>query len=80
MSQYLLKHLRVEMDWSNYAKKADLKGTTDIDTSRVISKTNLISWKTKVDNLYIVKLKTVPADLTMISNEVNNVVVEKCIW
>ena len=48
------------MDWSNYAKKADLKGTTDIDTSRVISKTNLISWKTKVD-------------LTMISNEVKNV-------
>ena len=68
------------MDWSNYAKKADLKGTTDIDTSRVISKTNLISWKTKVDNLDIVKLKTVPADLTMISNEVNNVAVEKCIW
>lgn len=68
------------MDWSNYAKKTDLKGTTDIDTSRVISKTNLISWKTKVDNLDIVKLKTVPADLTMISNEVNNVVVEKCIW
>ena len=79
MSQYLLKHVRVEMDRSNYAKKADLKGTTDIDTSRVISKTNLISWKTKVDNLDIVKLKTVPADLTMISNEVNNVVVEKCI-
>ena len=45
----------------------------------MISKTNLISWKTKVDNVDIVKLKTVPADLTMISNEVNNVVVEKCI-
>ena len=79
MSQYLLKHVRVEMDRSNYAKKAGLKGTTDIDTSRLISKTNLISWKTKADNLDIVKLKTVPADLTMISNAMNNVVIEKCI-
>ena len=44
--------------------KVDLKGATGIDTSLVASKTDLVSLKTKVGNLDVYKLKTVPADLS----------------
>ena len=47
--------------------KGDLKGATGIDTS-------LASLKTKVDNLDINKIKTVPADLSQLSNVMDNVV------
>ena len=57
--------------------KAELKGATDIDTSMLASKTDLASCKTKVDNLYVDKLKTIPADLSNPRNVVGNDVVKK---
>ena len=48
MSQYFLDlyersggNLKVELNLYNYATAADMKGTTDIDTSTLPSKTNL---------------------------------------
>ena len=64
------------MDLSNYATKADLKGATGTDTSTLVLKTDLASLKTKVDNLDVYKLKTVPADLSKLSNVVDNNVVK----
>ena len=55
-------NVKIELDLSNYATKADLNGATDIDTSTLASKTDLASLKTKVDNLDVDKLKTVPID------------------
>ena len=52
--------------------KGDLKGATGIDTS-------LASLKTKVDNLDINKIKTVPADLSQLSNVMDNDVVKKTV-
>ena len=46
---------------SNYETKADLKGATGIDTSRLVLQTALVILKTKVDDLDVDKLKTVPA-------------------
>lgn len=45
------KNTKTELDLSNYAKKADLKGTTGIDTSTLPSKRDLTSLETKSDNL-----------------------------
>ena len=54
-------NVKVQLDLSNYAMKAHLKGATSIDTSTLASKTDLAGLKTKVDNLDVNKLKTVSA-------------------
>ena len=55
-------NVKAESDLPNYATKADLKGAAGIDTSMLTSKADLASLKTKVDNLNVDKLKTVPAN------------------
>lgn len=57
----------VELDLSNYDANADLKGATGIETSIEAAKTDLACLKTKVDNLGVDKLKTVPAGLSKLS-------------
>ena len=52
----------VTSDPSNHARKADLKEATGIDTSTLVSKPVLTSSQTKVHNLDVDKLMTVPAD------------------
>ena len=71
------KNIKVELDLSNYATKADLKNITDVDVSNYASKTNLAALKTEVDKIDIDKLKTVPTDLAKLSNVVKNNVVKK---
>ena len=84
MSQYFPKpykqfgwDINVKVNISNYATKADIKNITHVDTSSFALKTNLASLKTKVDKLGIDKLVPVPADLSKLSNVVNNEVVKK---
>ena len=84
MSQYFSKtyefsgrNIKVDLDLFNYAKKAYLKGETGIDTSMLLSKTNLASLRTKIDNLDVDKLKTVSADLSKLCNVVDNNVAKK---
>ena len=60
-----------------YATKADVKNITHIDTSSFALKTNLANLKTEVDKLDIDKLVPVSADLSKLSNVVNNGVVKK---
>ena len=69
MNQYFLKpfeHFRkdieVELDLTNYARKHDLKSV----------KTNLAGLKEEVDKIGINKLKALPADLSKLSNVVDN--------
>ena len=84
MSQYFPKpyepfggDINVKVDLSNYATKADVKNITHIDTSNFVLKTNLANLKSEVDELDIDKLVPVPADLSKLSNVVNNDVVKK---
>ena len=70
-------NVKIQMDLSNYETKAKLKGATGIYTSRLASKTDLVSLKTKTDNLVLDKLKTAPADLSKPSNVVDNDVIKK---
>ena len=71
------RNIKVELDLTNYATKTDLKNITHTDVSIFASKTNLLALKTKVDKIDVDKLKTVPDDLTKLSNVVKNKVVKK---
>ena len=84
MSKYFPKLLRsygenikVKTDLSNYATKTNIKNITHVDTSNFGSKTNLANLKTEVNKLDIGKLKTVPVDLSKLSNVVKNEVIKK---
>ena len=63
MSEYFPKpkslgaYVKVELDLSNYATKADLKNITGVDTSDFAKKTDLANLKSDVDKLDINKLK-----------------------
>ena len=77
MSQYFSKpyrssegNVKVELDLSSYATKAELRNTTGIDTSNFALKSNLASLKTEVDKINVDKLKTVPVGLSKLSNVV----------
>ena len=86
MSKYFPKPLRsfggnnnVKVDLSNYATKTNLKNVTHVDISSFALKTNLASLKSEVDKLDTGRLKTVPVDLSKLSNVVKNQVVKKTV-
>ena len=67
----------VKVDLSKYARKADIKNITPVDTSNFALQTNLATLKTEVYKLDTDKLKTVPVDLYKLTNVVKNEVVKK---
>ena len=69
--------INVKVDLSNYATKANLKNATEIDSSKLALKSNLANLKAKVDKIDVGKLKTVPIDLSKLSNVVSNDVAKK---
>ena len=71
--------IRVNLDLSNYATKANLKGATEVSTPNLALKSNSAKLMAEVEKIDIDKLKTAPADLSKLSNVLNNVVKELCI-
>ena len=57
--------------------KDDIKNTAHVDTSNFALKTDLANLKTEVDTLDADKLKTVPVDLSKLSNVIKNKVIKK---
>ena len=77
MTQYFPKpyepfggDINVKVDLSNYARKADIKNISHVDTSSFALKTNLATLKTEVDKLDIYKLVPGPAHLSKLSDVV----------
>ena len=70
-------NVKVELDLTNYATKDGLKNITHVDVSSYATKTNLAASKSEVDKIDTDKLKTVPTDLSKLSNVVKNDVVKK---
>ena len=68
---------KVELDLSIYTTKLELNEATGIDTSNFALKSNLAGLKTEVHKIDVDKLKTVPVNLSKLSNVVNNDVVKK---
>ena len=86
MSEYfpetksLKGRVKVGLDLSNYATKTDLKNATGVDTSELAAKSDLASLKAEIDEIDVYKLKTVPIDLSKLSNVVNNDAVNKAVY
>ena len=72
--------IRVKVNISNYATKADIENIAHIDTSSFALKSNLANLKTEVDKLDIDKLAPVPVDLSKLSDVVKNDVVKKDVY
>ena len=84
MSQYFSKpygpfggDINVKVVLSDYATKTDLKNATGFDTSNLPLKSNSVNLKAEVDKTDVDRLKTVPVDLSKLSNVVNNDAVKK---
>ena len=73
-------NVKAELDLSSYATKADLKNATGVDTSKLAAKSDLASLKSEVDKIDVDKLKTVPVDLSKLSNVVKNEVAKKTVY
>ena len=87
MSQYFPKPyepfgggINVKVDLSNYATKANLKNTTEIDIFKLAAKSDLASLKAEVDKLDIDKLVSVPVDLSKLGDVVTNDIVKKLVY
>ena len=87
MSQYFPKlyepfggDIKVKVDLSNCATKADIKNISHIYTLSFALKTNLATLKTEVNKLDIDKLVSVPVDLSKVNDAVRNVVVKKDVY
>ena len=65
--------MKVDLDLSNYATKADFKKATGVNTSDFAKKADLANLKLVVDELDIDKLKTVNIDLIKLHSVANNV-------
>ena len=71
--------VRVELDLSRYAAETDLKNVTYIDVSNFALKSILANLKTDVGKTDVEKIKTVPVDLSKLSNVVKNEAVKKTV-
>ena len=70
----------VKADLSNYATKTDLRRVTGADTYKLAAKSDLASLKAEINQIDVDKLKTVPLDLSKLSDAVNNEVVKKTMY
>ena len=66
------RNIKVELDISKYATKANLKGAAGVNTSNLARQSDLTSSKPEVDKKDLDKLKTITADLSKLSNIVDN--------
>ena len=85
MNQYFLKpkylraNLKIELNLSNYATKADIKNTTGVDTSNFDRKADLANLKSDVDKSDNGKLKNVPSNLSHLKTKVHKLDVDKLV-
>ena len=83
MSEYFPKpkslgaNVKVELDLSNYATKADFKKV--VNTSSFAKKIDLANLKSNVDKLDIDKLKNVPTNLSNLKSKVDKLDVDKLV-
>ena len=62
--------MKVELELTNYATKADFKNATGVDTSQFANKINLTNLKSNVDKLDISNLKNVSTNLSNFKSKV----------
>ena len=74
-------NVKVELDFSNYATKADSENPTGkTDTAKIPKNVDLARLKSEIDKLDIGKLETTPVDLSKLSDVVKNQVVKRTVF
>ena len=73
------ENVKVELDLSNYATKADLKNATGVDTSDFAKKTDSANLKSDVNKLDIDKLKNVPTNVISLKSKEDKLDVGKLV-
>ena len=66
-----LANIKVEVDLSNYATKADIKNETGVVTSDFPKKTDSTNLKSDVDKLDNDELKNVPSGVSSLKSKVD---------
>ena len=85
MSEYFLKpnsfgvNVKVELDLSNYATKADLENETGVDKPDFAKELNLDNLKSHIDEVDIDKLENVPNNLSNLKTKVDKLDVDKLV-
>ena len=69
--------IEVELDFSNFATKSDLKNATGVDTSQFYVKDDLANLKSEVDKLDIDKLKNIPSGLSSSKDQIDKLDIGK---
>ena len=77
--QSSLGRVKVKLDLSNYAAKADLKNAVGVDTPKLAKKVDLAGSKSNVDKLDIDKLKDVSSNLNNWKSKVDKLDVDKLV-
>ena len=65
------------MTLSDYATKADLKHSADVDTSDISKATDLANLKCDIDKLDIDKLKKLPSGLSILKGKMDKLDIGK---
>ena len=71
--------MKVEIDFSNYATKVDLKHATGVDTSKFAKNVDLANLKPEVEKLDINKLEKLPNGLNSLKSKVDKLDVDKLV-
>ena len=85
MSKYFPKpkslgaNVKVELDLSNYATKADFKNGTGVDTLDFAKDSDFTNLKSDEDKLDIDKLKNIPCNLRNVERKVETFDVDKLV-
>ena len=73
------RRVKVEIDFSNYPTKSDLKNVAGVDTSTFAKNDDLASLKSNLVKLDIDKLKNVPTNLNNLKSKVDKLDVDKLV-
>ena len=73
------RRVKVELDLSNYATKADFKNAAGMDRSKFAKRVDLASLKSNVNKLDIDKLKNVPTNLSNLKIKVDKFDVDELV-
>ena len=85
MSEYfeepksLGERMKVELDLSNYATKADVKNARGVDTSKFAKRVDLASLKSNIEKLDIDKLKNGSTSLSNLESKVYKLDADKLV-
>ena len=71
--------MKVELNSSNYATKADLKHSTGVDTSKFTENVDSANIKSDVGKLDLDKLKNVPTNLSNFNSKVDKLGINKLV-